>query len=39
MSFNRIGIKNGSAFEMEICNCIEIWKNNVFVFDLAELYL
>ena len=35
--------KNGSVFvfELEICICIwiEIWKGNVFEFDLAELYL
>ena len=42
MYLNRIWIKkNGSvfAFELEICSCIwiEIWKSNVFVFDLAEI--
>ena len=35
MYLNRIWIKNGSEFELEIW--IEIWKSNVF--DLAELYL
>ena len=42
MYLNCIWIKNGSefVFELEICICIEIGKkSNVFVFDLAELYL
>ena len=41
MYLKRVWLKNGSVFifELEICICIEVWKRNVFVFDLAELYL
>ena len=40
MYVNRIWIKNGSVFVLEICIWIEMWKSNVFVFeyDLAELF-
>ena len=39
MYLKYILIKNGIVFELNFFICIEIQKSNVFVFDLAELYL